>query len=75
MRLKGERLGDLREDFLPAPAVAELLFRAVLQVIDLALGQYASGIDAHDAHAMVDVSPPSARVNAISEAFPVVPAM
>src|SRR5688572_20338930 len=51
--LERELLRHLRVDLLPAPAVAELLRRAVLDVVDLALGQYAPGIDAHDAHAVV----------------------
>jgi hypothetical protein len=51
--LERQLLRHLREDFLPAAAVAELLLRAILDVVDLALGQDAAGIDAHDAHAEV----------------------
>ena len=70
--LEGEHLGNLVEDLLPAMAVAELLFRALVHVLDLALGQDAAGIDAHDAHAVVDAL---AAERPGEGALPVAPAM
>src|SRR4029078_5487980 len=45
-------LGYLRENFLPAALVAEILFRTLFHVMYVARGQDAAGIDADHAHAV-----------------------
>ena len=73
--LERQRLRNLRLYFLPARCIAKRPFRPLLHMADLALGFDPSRVHAHHADAVIHALAPSARVNAISAALPLVPAM